>query len=132
MLIVFLALSASVGVCKAQAPAYTEIKTAKGWSDQHAGLILISPKDVTKAKLLALGKTLSAANKSFPRANLQIVTDQKAAEVQNDFQNKSSMDFFAKHYVARYFKNSYKGIEDMEIMPQGLDGPSERVSLIAP
>lgn len=103
-------------------------EVVKRWKIPAGGegkLIAIDPALSTEKNLERLIRQLRDETRDDRFASVQVFTSRDAAHMR-DRANTLTEDqsaFFDKAYVAYYFKNEGQGVLDMEIMPEGINGP---------
>lgn len=96
------------------------------------GLLIIAPADATEKKLIALGRQLHNEERAYPKVNFIILNDTKAAAIFQkpmSEQTSAEKEYLFTHNVARYLRNQFNGVEDMDISPKGIGGPDKLVPL---
>ncbi len=94
------------------------------------GLLVIAPADATEKKLIALGRQLHDEKRVYSKVKFIVFTDIKAAAIfqkpMNE-QTSTEKEYSFAHNVARYLRNQFNGIEDMDISTKGVGGPDKLV-----
>lgn len=90
--------------------------------------IAISPEAATVSGLKALGDALLKETLSDRNAYILVFTNVWAAAQGNGtFFSLAKNAFVARHFVGRYTRYAANKIHELEIFPEGIDGPSQLI-----
>ena len=108
---------------------YTVVKS---WNIPNGGTgktIAIAPAHANEQDMTVLAHVLKKDARSDRNALIQVFTSSEAARMRDRLSSLSEGEraIYQSAYVGRYQKNGNIGLEEMEIHPEGMNGPSKMV-----